>query len=479
MSCKRFLYVIGFIFGLFVLVGSVGAQTVSIFPETVNSPVRGQQFAVALRITNGRNVAGYQATVNFDSTALRFVSSVNGGYLPAGGFAVPVIKGASSVTVAAQALSGSSNGNGTLVNLTFEVVSVKASTLQLSLVTLTDPEGRTSLPRRVNGKVASGGGAGSADVNGDGAVNVNDFALVASRLGRRGGVEDVNGDGTVDVGDLALVVKLIGTEPPPPPPSPPSSSLEGMVLIPAGAFQMGSNDPEALTSEQPIHTVYVDAFYIDAHEVTNADFKRFVLANPQWRKNRIPRFLHNGNYLSYWDNSNNYPPGEANHPVVYVSWYAAMAYAKWAGKRLPTEAEWEKAARGGRSGLNYPWGNTIHSTYANYGNNVKDTREVGSYAANSYGLYDMSGNVWEWCLDKYDQDFYFSSPSRNPLSDVDTIVYLSLITGNYINLKSSRVLRGGSWSSPSRYIRVSDRYGSAPISAYPSYGFRCARDVFP
>ena len=476
MRCKSFLCVIGFMLGLFVIIGSVGAQTVSISPATVNSPVRGQQFTVDLKITNGRNVAGYQATVNFDGTALRFVSSVNGRYLPANGFVVPVINNASSVTVAAQALSGSSNGNGTLASVTFDVVSVKTSTLQLSLVTLTDPEGRTTSPHRVNGTVASGG-IGSADVNGDGTVNVNDFALVASRLGRRGSVGDVDGDGMVDVGDLALVAKFIGVEPPTPAPA--LSSLDGMVLIPAGAFQMGSNDPEALTSEQPIHTVYVDAFYIDAHEVTNADFKRFVLANPQWRKNRIPRFLHNGNYLAYWDNSNNYPPGEANHPVVYVSWYAAMAYAKWAGKRLPTEAEWEKAARGGRSGLKYPWGNTIHSTYANYGNNVKHTRAVGSYPANGYGLYDMSGNVWEWCLDKYDQHFYFSSPSRNPLSDVDTIVYLSLITGNYINLKSARVLRGGSWSSPSRYIRVSDRYGSAPISAYSTYGFRCARDVFP
>ena len=216
-----------------------------------------------------------------------------------------------------------------------------------------------------------------------------------------------------------------------------------MVLIPAGEFQMGSNDPESLPREQPIHTVHVDAFYMDTHEVTNLDYKRFVLANPQWQKSRIPRSLHNGSYLRDWS-GNNYPAGKANHPVTYVSWYAAVAYSKWAGKRLPTEAEWEKAARGGLIGKKYPWGNTISSARANYGRNVDDTRAVGSYAANGYGLYDMVGNVWERCLDAYDGDFYFSSPSRNPLSDVNTIANLDLILNDYTNVNTSRVLRGGS-----------------------------------
>ncbi len=251
-----------------------------------------------------------------------------------------------------------------------------------------------------------------------------------------------------------------------------------MVLIPAGEFRMGSNDPESGTSEQPIHTVYTDAFYMDTHEVTNLDFKRFVLANPQWQKSRIPRSLHYA-YLQHWDNNNNYPVGKENHPVVYVSWYAAMAYSKWAGKRLPTEAEWEKAARGGLAGMKYPWGNTISSTRANYGQNVSDTTVVGRYAANGYGLYDMAGNVWEWCLDAYNPDFYLSSPVRNPLSDVNTLSNLNLITYDYTNVNANRVLRGGSWSLPALCVRVAFRVSGTP--AYTSYniGFRCARTVTP
>ena len=125
-----------------------------------------------------------------------------------------------------------------------------------------------------------------------------------------------------------------------------------MVLIPAGAFQMGSNAPEAFIDEQPVRTVNLAAFHIDRYEVTNAQYKQFVDANPQWQKDRLRARYHDGDYLKHW-NGNSYPPGKANHPVVYVSWYAAEAYATWAGKRLPTEAEWEKAARGRLIGRKY------------------------------------------------------------------------------------------------------------------------------
>ncbi len=241
-----------------------------------------------------------------------------------------------------------------------------------------------------------------------------------------------------------------------------------MVLIPEGRFQMGSKNGEF--DEKPVHTVHVDAFYIDKYEVTNAQYKKFVDANPQWRKHRIPRAYHNGGYLSDW-NQNEYPIGKGEHPVTYVSWYAAMAYAQWAGKRLPTEAEWEKAARGGVVGQRYPWGNSIDSDKANYG--TYRTTRVGSYPANNYGLYDMAGNVREWCLDAYQGGFYKSSHRRNPLAGGT----LTEIVTRFTSQKDSRVLRGGSWSSPAQGMRVADRLGYTPTYAYPYVGFRCAKSA--
>ena len=271
---------------------------------------------------------------------------------------------------------------------------------------------------------------------------------------------------------LTYMVKAEGTPETDQPSAPPP---EGMVLIPAGEFEMGSNDAEAQHDEQPVHKVYVDAFYMDETEVTNLQFKEFLLENPQWQKGHVNAQFHDGAYLHSW-NGNNYPQGKANHPVVYVSWYAAMAYAEWADKRLPTEAEWEKAARGGLSGLKYPWGNAIDSTNANYNNHVKDTTPVGKYAANGYGLYDMSGNVWEWCLDEYNANFYAISPSQNPLSGANSIQWL---LDNYTGVNTSRVLRGGSWGNYATNVRCARRYNPTPASSNSPVGFRCARTVSP
>lgn len=246
-----------------------------------------------------------------------------------------------------------------------------------------------------------------------------------------------------------------------------------VLLIPAGEFQMGSKDGDS--SEQPVHTVYVDALYMDIYEVTNAQYKKFVDANPQWRKDRIPRSYHNGNYLKHW-NGNSYPSGKGNHPVVYVSWYAAMTYARWAGKRLPTEAEWEKAARGGLVGKKYPWGNSVDSNKANYGSNVGSTTTVGSHSPNGYGLYDMTGNVSEWCLDAYDDNFYKNSPRLNPVAGAGGI---RCVTKNFTNVTNARVLRGGSWYNGPKYVRVAGRGGVTPSGTSGSFGFRCARALPP
>ena len=253
---------------------------------------------------------------------------------------------------------------------------------------------------------------------------------------------------------------------------------EGMVLIPAGSFQMGSADEDADDDKLPVRTVHLDAFYMDKYEVTNAQFKAFVDANPQWQKDNIEDRFHWGTYLSHWT-GNTYPSGKADHPVVYVSWYAAMAYAEWAGKRLPTEAEWEYAARGGVAGQKYPWGNTLSDADANYGRHVGDTTPVGQYAPNGHGLYDMAGNVWEWCLDEYDADFYFvSRDSRNPISGELTIQWI-LDNFTSIPTNSSRVFRGGSWDSDARGLRVANRYGFTPRRTNDNLGFRCAMAVTP
>ncbi len=192
-----------------------------------------------------------------------------------------------------------------------------------------------------------------------------------------------------------------------------------MVLIPAGEFQMMKPASHSynyeFADEEPLRKVHVDAFYMDIHPVTNADFQKFVLANPQWQKDRVaPKLV---SYLKHW-NGDNYPEGKANYPVIYVHWQAAMAYAEWAGKRLPTCAEWEKAARGGLVGKKYPWGDTLivwddtftfpetnqyfrlkKSKYSSR----EDTTPVGMFRPNGYGLYDMVGNVKQHCVSPIDQ----------------------------------------------------------------------------
>jgi len=265
-----------------------------------------------------------------------------------------------------------------------------------------------------------------------------------------------------------------------------------MVLIPAGEFEMGSNSGES--GEKPVHSVYVDAFYLDKYEVTNAQYAVFLNEMGKDSEGGLVWYDAGDAYarIALLGGSYKVMVGYENHPVEAVSWYGAMAYAAWAGKRLPTEAEWEKAARGGLAGQKYPWGNAApNGTQCNFAdrNFASDwsdktaddgyqyTAPIGSYPPNGYGLYDMAGNVWEWCLDEWDSDFYAVSAARNPLSGAQSLRWL---LNNYTGVKSLRVLRGGSWVNDARSVRVAFRsYSNPSDTGYNPDGFRCARAVSP
>ena len=225
-----------------------------------------------------------------------------------------------------------------------------------------------------------------------------------------------------------------------------------MVLIPAGSFEMGDSKNELedwMKTARPVHTVELDAFYMDVHEVTVGQFREFVEDSGY-------------DYQENWANVAKYSPGDG-YPMVYVTWNDATAYAKWAGKRLSTEAEWEYAARGGLAGKRYPWGDEITHDNANYeGIGGRDqwiqSSPVGSFEANGYGLYDMLGNAMEWCQDRYGENYYSSSPAKNPSGPG---------TGSY------RVLRGGIRDSHTLNLRVAVRYDLLPNSKCYLSGFRC------
>ena len=191
----------------------VASTTFSIFPSPVASPAVGEQLTLSLNIADGEAVAGYQATVQFDTTALRYVSSANGDYLPHGAFFVPPVVEGNRVKLAGTSLTGESRGAGTLATLTFEVIAVKASTLTLSDALFTNKAGETAAPQVENAKITERPASAKlkGDVNGDGTVNIADLVLVASNLGETGQTAaDVNGDGVVNIADLVLVAGALG-----------------------------------------------------------------------------------------------------------------------------------------------------------------------------------------------------------------------------------------------------------------------------
>lgn len=258
---------------------------------------------------------------------------------------------------------------------------------------------------------------------------------------------------------------------------------KSMVRIPGATFPMGtdaskipqiatafniSKHPDLIQAETPQHTVTITSFYLDKYEVTNLQFQKFIRAHPQWSTSRMPKQFHNGNYLKDWD-GDNFPKGKASHPVVNVSWYAAVAFCQSVGKRLPTEAEWEFAARGGLRDQTFPWGDEpVDKTRANYaGSGINGTTPVGSYAANGYGLFDMAGNVWEFMADEWGP--YSDQPQTNPVAGGNPFLDKS-----FYDVKTRRVIRGGSFGGAPLNLRVTYRDSHPPEGARDFVGFRCA-----
>ena len=226
-----------------------------------------------------------------------------------------------------------------------------------------------------------------------------------------------------------------------------------MVLIPAGEFRMGIPSDSTLAAKladaTPAHNVYLDAYYMDKCEVTNEEYEKY-LADSSAKK---PLFSD--------DSLFNNP----RQPVVGISYGDAVSYARWAGKRLPTEAEWEKSARG-TDGRIYPWGQTFSQNLCNsYKSQVKAPLKVGSFpnGASPYGLLDMAGNVSEWVFDAYDSGYYKNSPLKNPQGPAGT--------------SDDRLTRGGNYTSDPEYVTTVVRFPQKAYSAFPNIGFRCAVSV--
>ena len=229
-----------------------------------------------------------------------------------------------------------------------------------------------------------------------------------------------------------------------------------MVLIPEGSFQMGDalKDPEEfMRPSLPTHQVSVNGFYMDACEVTLGQYKQFLQATehpplPDWVAKIAP---------------------DDNYPVIGVNWFDAKAYAEWVGKRLPTEAEWEYAARGGLTDKRFANGGRLKHADANFkGKGEIDiwgqTSPVASFKPNNYGLFDVMGNVWEWCEDLYDENYYAVSPVENPGGPESTPM-------------ERRVIRGGSWMSFKHFLRVALRNYQNPEMKNNYTGFRCVVDL--
>lgn len=235
--------------------------------------------------------------------------------------------------------------------------------------------------------------------------------------------------------------------------------FDKMVEIKGGGFWMGSSDGDF--DEEPIHKVHLLPFQIAMYEVTYFQFQEFIKENPYWKKGKPEMNEVDLDYLKDWDGIN-FPRGKDHFPVAYVSWYAASAYAYWVGSRLPTEAEWEYAARGGLKGMSYPWGQSLDFWLANIKTEglMNISKPVGNYSMNGFRIFDMVGNVKEWTADGY--SIYSSKEQKDPR-----------MTTN----RRFKVIRGGSWKTFGRDSRVSKRWRERPNFCGTDTGFRIAADI--
>jgi len=299
-----------------------------------------------------------------------------------------------------------------------------------------------------------------------------------------------------------------------------------MILIPGGQYMMGSPDSVNFPDEYPPHEVTISAFYMDKYEVTNRQFLEFVNSTGYVTtaerifkyvdvfsgdfSSRKGSLIFDASELTYdssvqpldwwkWREDANwrqpYGPESSisdimHHPVIHVSWYDANAYATWSNKRLPTESEWEWAAKGGKDNVQYPWGNSepnrsYHKANLWQGmfpfiNDNKDGSEwsskVGAYLPNGYGLHDMAGNVWEWCLDEYDQNAYKKKLYQKQMRN--THFWKRYRSENGPNIE--KVMRGGSFlcdESICSGYKLTRRMRSTPDTGFIHTGFRCIREV--
>ena len=240
-----------------------------------------------------------------------------------------------------------------------------------------------------------------------------------------------------------------------------------MVLVSRGEFIMGTDREWVNVNQSPAHRIFLGAFYIDKHEVTNAQYEEFILSDGYKNKKFWTKegwdFIQKSNVESPLNYKRNNIAPEPDHPVIGVSWYEANAYSKWAGKRLPTEAEWEKAARGAEGRL-YPWGSKMDFSKLSYFPHVTKILEVGSFpeGASAYGIMDMAGSVWEWTADWYSANYYKQSPKRNPKGPAN---------GKY------RVLRGGAWDSIRAQLQCTYRHYEKERRQTYTIGFRCVANA--